>query len=200
MSANAKNDPRQALRDSQVGFYLIYITLTAVGRSVQLWSRIPGTCGRSTLGFSFLASQALLLLFIEVHVSSLRTLDAVPVTTLIGVNLLWWALHNVLRLRGGIRHSYDPGQGFLTAGVARVLPANCHHFTVGAISDQVTAVGLAYALHLMNCPHLSRWYWLASMCLAVTYLWNSLTEDRRLRNWQDAQIEADNITTLNRRS
>jgi len=178
------------LCDMSTGFNIALMLLFSVNRTVQIWSRVPGTTGTWFLGLYFFFGGMLQTWYCGVNEQASMRTDSIPPCFVLGLSIIWFAVHGIVRgyqfLQGTRFHSYEPGQGVL----APFLPS-WQSDSVGFASDAVTAVGLSLAFALFASPGLSGWY--ASMCfwLIVAQLW-SHARDRRMQQARiDAQVEAE---------
>ncbi len=183
-----ETDPKQQLRDLSNGMALTISAIFAVNRTVQIWSRIPGTTGPWFFGWLLPIGMCIQGYYYQVNVSTTRE-DVMPFGFVVGLTLIWLCIHGVkhslFRQHGLNFHSYEPGSGVLYGMAPRW---SLSKFNLA--SDLFVAAGLSLCLHLLGCPILGQWYAFICVWLPLGQLWIHARDSHRRRKWMDAQIEA----------
>jgi len=159
----------------------------ALGRTCQIFSRSPGSCG-VILQFAWIAAVAVQGFYFYGHAEKYGPIDAVPYGWLLAVQGFLWII-GVFKTRPRCAGIKDLGRGILAKYLPKLKPTIC-----GILSDLIVC-GLLIALFLlMNCPVQANWYkvmagWIL-LCHASSALlvWNyrlRLKEARsRAKSWR----------------
>ncbi|MCA9194634.1 MAG: hypothetical protein KDB03_22840 [Planctomycetales bacterium] len=179
----------QPAQDLQGGFALLVFLIFSVNRSVQVFSRIPGTTGLWFFAFFFWFGLGIQAYYYYANVQALARLDAIPEMWFVYTQIAWLQVHTLMRfvtwLRGYRLHSYEPGLGLLH----RVLKRWDADW-MGLASDVLVAGALGVACHAMDCPIHSGWYFAMIPWLIIGKIVISARDQLRLQRMQDTQIEA----------
>ena len=180
---------KQQLRDMANGSNLALMLMQGVNRSVQIWSRVPGTTGTWFFGLLFFQGMLIQAWYYQVNVVASKAPDSIPISVSFGLSLIWFAYHgvkrNIYRANGMRFHSYDPGIGILYRAFPNWQPA-----TIDIASDLSVAIALSLLMLVAGSPIQSGWYRGMCIWLVVIHLWNHARDFRRLRALEDAQLEA----------
>lgn len=181
---------QESLADMSAGIGIALSLLFGVNRTVQIWSRQPGTTGTWYFGFYYFVGAMFQAWYCELNLYASMRSDQIPPHFIIGMSVVWFAVHGISRacffLRGVRFHSYDPGIGFL----APLCPPTWRCDNVGLLSDLTTAIGLSLAFRFFASPILSGWFAAMSVWLIVAHAWSHARDERMQIARDDAQIEA----------
>lgn len=185
-----KQDNQKYLHDLNQGAGIAIIAISGVSRSVQLWSRIPGSCGTWYFGWVYLVGLFIQGLHYQLSVLATTRFDRVPLTSTACLAIFWLSVHSIAgsiyRNRGLRFHSYEPGAGILHCW----FPAG-RSSAIALGSDLVTAVGFSSVLWVLNSPIQSRWYAWMCVWLIVGHMWIQHRDHRRRMTWEDSQFESE---------
>lgn len=182
-------EQQKSLRDIGTGLNLVLGTLFSISRTVQIWSRMPGTTGTWFFGFYYFVGSLMQTWYCRVNEETLGRTDLVSQSSIMGLSLIWFSIHGVIRggqfLRGTRFHSFDPGVGILS-----LLNPKWNANTVSLASDLLVATALSLFLWLLRSPILSGWY--ASLCvwLVLAHCWILARDTRRMQAWTNSEQEA----------
>ena len=186
-----KQQRQQNLIDLSQGMSLALIGIFAVNRTVQVWSRYPGSTGSWFYGWVFFVGLLLQAWYCQINTNAVNRADFVSIEVIAFVSILWFAIHGVIRsfhlLRGLRLHSYEPGQGVFHW----MFPTWNSGFQALA-SDVITAVLLSIWLWLIGSPVLSSWYTFVCFWLLIGHCWGAASQARRRQIWIDSQVESEN--------
>lgn len=183
-------DKPESLSNISDGVNLGLMLVFSVSRTVQIWSRVPGSTGAWFYGWMILVGLGIQAWYYHANLEARQTMDLLGWEAMAWLSLMWFGVHGVVRsihLARGLRfHSYDPGQGILH----RLMPG-WSFAASGLTSDLAVSVALSSGLWLIACPILSSWY--AGMCfwLVIGHVWLVARDARRRQLWHDARIDAD---------
>lgn len=184
--------PQQPNPDEELrgGVALAIFLIFSVTRSVQLFSRVPGTTGPWFFGITFWIGLAIQLYYYQANVEASGRFDAIPEQLLIATQFGWLVVHWMVRAKNrfqGVRlHSYEPGLGVMN----RLLP-NWHLDWMGVTSDIAVAAVLGGTCMLLDCPILGSWYFAMIPWLLIGQAFIYGRDSLRVQRMEDAQIEAD---------
>lgn len=186
MHENMKNHQQEL----QNGWALVMVLIFSVTRTVQLFSRVPGTCGMWHFGVIYVLGFVIQLLYYQMNVEASGQLDAIPDAVFIFGNLGVLMFHNLAgwwRWSKGYRcHSWCSGLGVLH----RFMPRSSDT-AVAVISDILVAALLSGICYLFACPILSGWYLsMIGWCLLAQGVL-AARKSFQLQRLDDAQFESD---------
>ena len=166
------------------------ILIFGVTRTVQLFSRVPGTTGSWFFGMAFWIGFGIQLFYYQVNVQSSGQFDAIPDRLFVYAIIGWLILHAVCRSHNrskGMRcHSFSPGLGIFY----RWLPNTPEH-RIGLISDMATAALLGALGYFFGCPILGSWYLSMTIWLLMAQGCLHARDRYRTQRMDDARIETD---------
>ena len=174
----------------QTGFTVMVSTIFAVIRTVQIFSRIPGTTGGAFFGIYLVIGWVIQLFYVQMNIEASGRMDAMPELLWFWGPFAWLVVHRCCyfrnRFRGRVVHSASEGIGILY----RWLPA-WSVGSVGLASDILVALVMGLIFHLTDNPILGSWYiamivWLI-VAHAITLGWMHMQMER----FDDAQIESE---------
>lgn len=183
-------EPQSPVRDLGFGVDIALSAMLAVNRTVQIWSRCPGTTGTWYFALYFVGGSILQSWYCEMNRLASNSSDLIPQAFVAVASLLWFCVHGVLHTfqlaRGRTFHSYDPGSPVL----GRLFPAWSEE-SASLGSDLIVAMLLSIAFLILQSPILSGWYAAMTMWLVVTHTWITFRDARRRQIWIDSQFEAE---------
>ncbi len=169
-----------------LGLTLIF----SVCRTVQIWSRVPGTTGNWFYGWMFAAGLALSAWYYEVNVEASQAMDFIAWKSMAVASVVWFGIHGVARalhqMRGLQFHSYEPGVGILARWISRLTPNHA-----GLISDLLVAVVLGISFKLLGSPIQSGWYFAMCVWLLIADRWIRFRDARQVQIYIDAQAQSE---------
>lgn len=187
MNTQQQPDPDEQLKG---GVSLVIFMIFSVTRSVQLFSRLPGTTGPWFFGITFWIGLAFQLYYYQANVEASGRFDAIPDMLIIYPQIAWlvvhWAMRQLTRLKGYRHHSYEPGLGVLH----RILP-NWQADWMGLASDIVVALSMGGICYLLDCPILGIWFLAMIPWLLLAFALIQGRDNIRMQRMDDARIEAD---------
>lgn len=189
------NPQQQSSPDEQLqgGVGLAIFAIFSVTRSVQLFSRLPGTTGPWFFGVFFWIGLFIQLWYYQANVQASGRFDAIPDMLIIYLQFAWLVVHWGWRkwtwLKGYRLHSYEPGLGVLH----RVLPTWPAEW-MGLASDIFVAAALGGICYLANCPILGSWYLAMIPWLLIAQAVIQGRDYMRMQRMDDARIESDEWT------
>ncbi|MCA9217974.1 MAG: hypothetical protein KDB27_33115 [Planctomycetales bacterium] len=171
------------------GITLALMIVFSLTRTVQLFSRLPGTVGPWFLSVFYIVGLSIQLYYCEMKAATTGVLDLVPTTLFLSVCILWHFVHGVFRrlavAKGAVFHSYEPGLGVLC-----YLYHGWKLWQIGLISDLAVASTLSFVFYVLRCPHLSSWYLSMIPWLLVGQAYLFVRERFERQTVNDAQIES----------
>ncbi len=181
-----KQESLVSLKDGMiVGLTIIF----SLSRTVQIWSRLPGTTGDWFYGWMFAVGIAISAWYYELNVQASQAIDFIEWRAMAILSGMWFGVHGVVRairqLQGVRFHSYEPGVGVLDRFLSRIAPQYA-----GVISDIATAFALGVVFRCMGCPIQSGWYFAMCFWIAIGNAWIVARDSRRKQMWVDSQVEA----------
>ncbi len=185
-----EQDKQSSLSDFSFGVDVVLSAVFAVNRTVQIWSRAPGSTGTWFFAIYFVAGSLLQSWYYQVNVEASATSDLISQPVVIGLSLFWFSVHGLVHswfvLRGQTFHSFDPGVGVLN----RLFP-KWSESSASLGSDLIVSMLLSTVLFLLRSPILSGWYASLCMWLFVSHYWLVARDSRRRQMWIDSQFEAE---------
>ena len=185
-----QQEQQPPLRDLSIGMSICLSTMSALNRTVQIWSRKPGTTGSWFFAVYFIFGSLIQSWYCQVNEDAGLYRDWVPRVAILGLSLVWFAVHGIAHawfcILGFQFHSYDPGEGILDS-----LFAKWSSPSATLASDLIVSMVMSIALLLLQSPILSGWY--AAMCiwLLFVHFWLVARDAHRKQIWVDSQVEAD---------
>lgn len=182
--------PDGILKDYQAGMNLALILMFSINRSVQIWSRVPGSTGSWFYGWLYFVGLGLQAWYYEVNGQATGYYDAIGWLTFAWFSVMWFGIHGVVRsfhfARGLRFHSYEPGRGIFDWMFPNWKPGSA-----SLASDLAVSMALSIVLAIVRSPILSGWY--AAMCLwlILAQVWIKASHSRRHQEWIDAKSEAE---------
>ena len=146
-------EERKSLRNGIGGFLMAGF---AMGRTLQIFSRTPGSVG-AILVVAWAGAAFMQGYYLHGHVQTYGRIDAIPFELLIAVQVVWWLVGLVLTF-GHVLYRTQPrdsdlGRGILSFYLPQLSPAD-----VGIVSDVAVGLSLAGVLRLCASPIQSNWY------------------------------------------
>lgn len=191
-------DKQQPLRDFSMGMNIALSAIFAVNRTVQIWSRTPGTTGTWFFAIYFVAGSIIQSWYCQVNEEAAAHRDLIPYVAIAGLSLFWFSVHGIIHawlvLRGKRFHSFEPGVGILNS----MFP-NWSSASASLGSDLIVAMCISISLLLLQSPILSGWYAALCIWLLVSHYWLVARDARRQQTWVDSQFEAENWSEQIRR-
>lgn len=192
MQSHKAETPQEPFQD---GYAMLMCLLFAVTKTVQLFSRRPGTTGTWFFGFVFWIGFGIQLLYYQANVEATGRFDAVPEKAFLLIHIGWFLFHRVRRFfeprRRGRVHSYDPGVGILR----NAFP----NWSLGAAnfaSDAIVSGLMFLACFYGGCPILAGWYFYMPIWLLLEGACSQFRLDYQRQRLDDAQVEADAWTKM----
>lgn len=187
---------KQEAANAKMGIGLFLLGIFMICRSVQVFSRVPGTCGPL-----FVLGNILCMIFqfwyCQAAVDAYGQ-DAIGVEWMFGIQV-FWAVYGIFRtavhrFRGYEFEFAEIGIGFLY----RWMP-NSGAASIGLASDMLVASTLCVVFHLFDSPVLGGWYLTMICCLAIGHSWLHARDKVELQRIKAAQSRAKYISQRLRR-
>ncbi len=194
-----ENQKQESLVDFSTGMTLALTVVFSVSRSVQIWSRVPGSTGSWFYGWMFVVGLGINVWYYQANVQACQARDFIGLAYVAEASIAWFGVHGIVRLfnnRGTVpSHSYEPGVGILFW----LMPA-LSASTVAIVSDLCVALLLGCVLSLLGSPIQAGWYFAMCFWLSLGHLWIKSRDARNCRVWRDTQYEAEYMSQkINRR-
>ena len=158
---------KEEFKSARTGVAVLLVVSYTLGRSVQLFSRKPGTSGGVPIVGSMIAIVAFSCYYV-VTVQELGREDAIGLEYLILASLIWLVIDfakATFRRRSAVG-DYCLGRGILW----RWLP-NMSFRSVGFSSDLVVASTAGLFFHWMDSPIQANWFAAMIAWLSITHAW-----------------------------
>ena len=179
---------------------IVMLAMFSISTTAQVFSRKIGSTGGWFLGLYFVAAQFAFVLYGQIKTAVLGQPDAIPMEFTLGISLVWFALHGIVRAwhqsRGREAHSQDPGTGIF----CRFYPALPPWLST-LISDGCVAVILALLFDVSDSPVQRDWFvWMVLPSLVITQAWVQSRQRFIKQRFIDASAEANHYSdTIGRR-
>lgn len=148
--------PDEAIQSIRNGIGGFLIAGLAIGRTLQVFSRVPGSVGRN-LVLAWIVAAFVQGYYMYGHLQLHGRIDALPFELLIAVQTGWWFVGLVLTA-GHRFHQTQPHNSDLGCGVLSLYFPQLSPITAGIVSDVAVGLALAGLLRLCASPILSNWY------------------------------------------
>ncbi|MEM9409652.1 MAG: hypothetical protein AAGA30_00975, partial [Planctomycetota bacterium] len=125
----------------------------SVGRTCQIFSRKPGTCGRLLLG-AWVVGIGIQWFYFTGHVDKYGPIDATPFELLLLIQAVLWVVDCISMLA----KKRQPGDKELGVGLLSNLLPKSSLFVSGLISDVVTGLAIYGLLIAVESPVQANWY------------------------------------------
>lgn len=145
---------REEIKSAKNGLGGLLIGGFTAGRTIQVFSRVPGTSG-GIVTMLWLIGFFLQSYYLFGHREKYGEVDAIPYELFLLTQGAWWCVHLLCGFFGPRRSDYELGRGIL----CRFLPMYSHE-AGGVISDVFVGMGLIGVLHLLDCPTQASTYYM----------------------------------------
>lgn len=159
----------KSIRNGIGGFLLAGFT---VGRTLQVFSRAPGSCG-VLLHFAWIVGIFIQGFYFIGHVETHGRVDASPYELLICIQVMLWVIGLIITLRSDVRSKkIDPR--YLGRGVLKANFPKANDVLIGVVSDILQGLLIIGFFNLVGSPVQAGWYkfilvWVL-VCHACAYL------------------------------
>ncbi len=182
---NDQDHIKQEMESYRFGLGAVLIFVFTIGRSVQIFSRIPGTSG-AIFVLAWLGSFIAQAWYYQVNVDASGTPDLIAIEWMLLIQAVFFLVGLVILICRQVRgEEVDPfviGTSIFSRLLPNIKPAN-----QDAASDMIVAAGLSLFFFALDSPIQGGWYRAMLFWMLIGHLWLAACEriqSRRLRNAQ----------------
>ena len=145
---------KEEIKNARNGIGGFLIAGLAVCRTLQVFSRIPGSSGL-WLSLAWMAGTVIQGFYLYGHVQKYGRIDAIPFEAFLTLQYLWWLADVAVRIWLSRKQS-KPARLYQGRGV--FFRHWMRDDIAGPASDVVVGLGLILFFRLFGCPTLANWY------------------------------------------
>ncbi len=179
---------KDEMKSARTGLGLLLLTIFTLGRSVQVFSRIPGTVGPAFL-LAHLVSMFVQYWFYVGTVEHSGETDMIGIGWIIGAQFVWFAygVCQTFRFRRlGIDVEFkDLGIGILQTRYPQMTMAQS-----GVLSDLSIAGAIMLVLFAFGSPISGVWYLVMIFALLFAHAWMEFRHRDGMQRMKDAKTRA----------
>ena len=146
----------EEIKSARNGFGGLLIAGFALARTLQVFSRTPGSCGVLLLA-AWLAAVAVQAVYFQGHIEKHGVIDATPYHWMLVAQSLPWSVGCLMTVFRSRRRRPIPdrelGRGILSSHLPKLSIT-----AAGVVSDIAIGCVLIVALHLLGSPVQAGWY------------------------------------------
>jgi len=186
---NQHDYAKEQVESARFGLGVFLMFIFTIGRSVQLFSRVPGTSGPG-LVLASLFSILTQVWYYQMNVDASGSSDSIAIEWVFLVQIVWF-LYCVCATIWNQLPGYGLDLTDIGVGIFRRWLPNSENSVVGFVSDMALAIGLACFFFAFDSPILGGWYRAMVVWLLIGHVWLKARNDIELQRIKNARSRAE---------